>query len=147
MKANQKLARQRLSLLELAEALGNVSEACRRRGVSRSQFYEYKRRFQTHGLKGLKDLPPIPKSHPMTTPPEVVAKILELSLAHPAWGCNRLSAMLELEGTYVSSVTIQKILNEQGLGSRYDRWLALEKKHAEDAIELSAEQVQFLEKH
>jgi transposase InsO family protein len=147
MKANQKLARQRLSLLELAEALGNVSEACRRRGVSRSQFYEYKRRFQTHGLEGLKDLPPIPKSHPMTTPPEVVAKILELWLAHPAWGCNRLSALLELEGTYVSSVTIQKILNEQGLGSRYDRWLALEKKHAEDAIELSAEQVQFLEKH
>jgi len=59
-----KLARQRLSMLQLAEALGNVSEACRRRGVSRSQFYEYKRRFKTHGLKGLKDLLPIQKLHP-----------------------------------------------------------------------------------
>ncbi len=29
MKAEEKLARQRLSVLELAEALGNVSEACR----------------------------------------------------------------------------------------------------------------------
>jgi len=28
MKAEQKLAHQRLSVLELAEALGNVSEAC-----------------------------------------------------------------------------------------------------------------------
>ena len=45
MKAEQKLARQRMSLLELAEALDNVSEACRRCGISRTQFYEYKRRF------------------------------------------------------------------------------------------------------
>ena len=57
MKAEQNLARGRLSVLELAEALGNVSEACRRRGISRTQFYEYKRRFQTHGIEGLKDLP------------------------------------------------------------------------------------------
>ncbi|MFK4766431.1 helix-turn-helix domain-containing protein [Desulfobaculum sp. SPO524] len=63
MKAAEKVARQRMSVLELAESLGNVSEACRRRGMHRSQFYEYKRRFQTHGLEGLKDLPPIPKSH------------------------------------------------------------------------------------
>ncbi|RMG85937.1 MAG: helix-turn-helix domain-containing protein, partial [Chloroflexi bacterium] len=74
MNAQEKLARQRLSALQLAQALGNVSEACRRRGISRSQFYEYKRRFQTYGLEGLKDLPPIHKSHPQTTPPEVVEK-------------------------------------------------------------------------
>jgi len=63
MTAEEKVARQRLSVLELAQALGNVSEACRQRGMSRTQFYEYKRRFQTHGLEGLKDLPPIPKDH------------------------------------------------------------------------------------
>ena len=92
--AEIKLAKQRLSALQLAEALGNVSEACRRRGISRTQFYEYKRRFQTHGLEGLKDLPPIHKSHPQTTPPEIVEKILELSLANPMWGCIRLSGPL-----------------------------------------------------
>ncbi len=53
---------------ELDEALGNVSEACRRRGISRTQFYEYKHRFQTHGIEGLLDLPPVSKSYPMTTP-------------------------------------------------------------------------------
>ena len=37
--AEKKLTRKRLSALELAEKLGNVSEACRRRGVSRIQFY------------------------------------------------------------------------------------------------------------
>ncbi len=85
MDAATKLARQRLSVLELAEILGNVSEACRRRGISRSQFHEYKRRFQTHGLEGLEDLPPVPKSHPQTTPPEVVRRIVALALKHPAW--------------------------------------------------------------
>jgi len=64
--AQKKLARKRLSALELAERLSNVSEACRRRGITRTQFYEYKRRFQTHGLEGLVDLPPIHRWHPQT---------------------------------------------------------------------------------
>lgn len=82
-----KLAHKRLSVLQLAEALGNVSEACRLGGIDRTSFYEYKRRFQTHGLEGLKDLPPIHKSHPQTTAPEVVERILALSLEHPTRGC------------------------------------------------------------
>ena len=144
--AGTKVAEQRLSVLELAKELGNVAEACRRRGMDRTSFYEWRRRFQTHGFEGLKDLPPIHKSHPQTTPPETVEKIKALALEHPAYGCNRFEAMLALEGIRVSSITIQKILNENGLGTRYDRWLALEAKHAERAIELSAEQVAFLEK-
>ncbi len=70
MEAEMRAAHHKLSVLQLAEALGNVSEACRQRGVSRTQVYEYKRRFQTHGMEGVKDLPPVPKSSPLTTPPE-----------------------------------------------------------------------------
>jgi transposase len=116
--AEKKVVRQRLSALQVAEALGNVSEVCRRRGISRSSFYEYKRRFQTHGLEGLKDLPPIHKSHPQTTPPEIVEKILELSIQNPMWGCIRLSNQLKLMGISVSSPTIQKILIKHELGGR-----------------------------
>ena len=144
--ADTKLAQGRLSVLELAKELGNVAEACRQRGLDRTSFYEWKRRFQTQGFEGLKDLPPIHKSHPQTTRPEVVEKIKALALEHPAYGCNRLEAMLALEGIRVSSITIQKILNENGLGTRYDRWLALEARNAETPIELSAEQVAFIEK-
>jgi transposase InsO family protein len=146
MKAEQKLAQGRLSVLELAEALGNVSEACRRRGISRTQFYEYKRRFQTHGIEGLKDLPPVHKSHPMATPEEVRQKIVRMSLSHPAYGCNRLSDQLRLEGVSVSAPTIQSILNKEGLGTRYERWLKLEEETLGKEIELSAEQVAFVEK-
>ena len=119
--AEDKLARGRLSVLELAQALGNVSEACRRRGISRQTFYEYKRRFAEQGLEGLKDLPPIPKSHPMTTPQQQVDRLLAMSLEHPAWGCNRLADQLALEGISISAPTIQNILNKQGLRSRYER--------------------------
>lgn len=142
MTAEKKLVHQRPSLLELANVLGSVSEACRRRGVSRTRFYEYKRRFQTHGIKGLNGLPPIAKSHPMTTPNEVVEKVLELALEHPGWGCNRVSDWLKLQGISISPPTVQRIWNECGPGSRYDRWLALESHVAERPLALTAEQVQ-----
>ncbi len=142
----EKLAHRRMTVLELAERLGNVSEACRRGGIDRTSFYDWKRRFQLHGLDGLKDLPPIPKSHPLTTPPEVVERLLGLALEHPAYGCNRLEAMLALEGRRVSAITIQKILNDHDLGTREQRWLALETRTASEPIELTTEQVAFLEK-
>jgi transposase len=81
MTAETKIAQNRLTLLQLAEQIQNISEACRRRGVSRSQFYEYKRAFQEHGFEGLKDLPPIPKSCPHETSAETKEKILSLSIA------------------------------------------------------------------
>ena len=147
MKAAEKnLAQKRLCALELAEKLGNVSQACRRLGVSRTQFYEYRRRYQAHGQEGLKDRPPIHKSHPQTTPPEVVRKILDLALAHPSHGCNRLSDHLQLTGVAVSAVVIQKILNKHLLGTRYERLLALEGKILGGQIKPSPEQVAALEK-
>ena len=144
--ADTKLAQGRLSVLELAKELGNVAEACRQRGLDRTSFYEWKRRFQTQGFEGLKDLPPIHKSHPQTTPEPVLVRIREMALAHPAYGCNRFEAMLALEGVRVSSITIQKILNDNGLGRKSDRWLALEQANAEKRIELTPEQAAFIEK-
>lgn len=147
MLAEVKLAYQRLSILELAEALGNVSEACRQRGMTRTQFYEYKKRFQERGLEGLKDLPPVHKSHRQTTPPEVQEQVIALSLEHPRWGCVKLSDLLKLRGVSVSSPTVQNILIKNGLGQKYDRMLELERRHLEEGFELTEEQVKALEKN
>src|SRR5688572_5574777 len=76
--ANEKLAHRRLTVVELAQRPGNVAEDCRRGGVARTSFDGWKRRVELEGLDGLKDLPPIAKSHPMTAPAEVVARIEEL---------------------------------------------------------------------
>jgi transposase InsO family protein len=144
--SEKKIVKQRLSVLQLAEALGNVSEACRKRGLARSQFYEYKRRFQTHGLEGLKDLPPIHLTHPQTTPDDVVQKIIEVSTNNPMWGCCRIASQLKLQGVSVSSPTIQKILIKHGMANKYDRLLKLEEKALNQEIELSADQVKAIEK-
>ena len=146
MNAETKIAQQRLSLLELAQGLGNVAEACRQRGVSRTQFYEYKRRFQTHGMVGLKDLPPIHQTHPQTTSPEVVDRLLAVSMENPTRGCNWLHDRLLLEGISVSAPTIQGILNKHEMGSRYERLLKLEARALQEAIELTPQQVVWLEK-
>ena len=84
MIAEKKIAQKRLTLLQVAERIRNVSEACRRHSISRSQFYEYKRAFQKRGFDGLMDRPPIPKSFPNETPADVREKIIALSLKHPA---------------------------------------------------------------
>lgn len=47
MTTDQKVARRKLSMLQLAADLNNVSRACRIMGYSRQQFYEIRRNFQT----------------------------------------------------------------------------------------------------
>jgi len=138
------LAPKRLLILKLAEELGNVSEACRRGGLDRTSFYEYKRRYHADGIAGLMDRPPIHRSHPQTTPPEVVDKVLALSMANPTRGCVWLSDTLKLEGISVSSPTVQDILIKNGMGKRYERLLKLEEQVA---LELTPEQMALIEKN
>ncbi len=60
MTTEEKVARRKPSLLELASELGNVSRACRIIGYSRQQFYEIRRNYQVYGAQGLVDRPPGP---------------------------------------------------------------------------------------
>jgi transposase InsO family protein len=141
--AAAKPTRQRLSVLELVVELGSVADVYR---AGASNFDNLKSRFQTQGFAGLKDLPALQRSHPRTTPAEVQDRICALALEHPAYSCNRIEALLGLEGWPVSAITVQQILNEHDLGTRYDRWLTLERTTIQRATELTGEQVVFLEK-
>jgi len=146
MTAEKKLAHKRLTLLQLAERLRNVSEACRRHGISRSQFYEYKRAFQEQGLDGLVDRLPIPKSFPSETPPEIKEKVIALSLDHPAWGPMRISDQLRLHSVNVSPSTVRNIWLKDNLETRYKRILRLEEVKNGQDVELTEEQIKLLEK-
>ena len=55
MTTKDKATRRKLSLLELAQEMSNVSKACRIMGYSRQQFYEIRRNYQTYGAEGLID--------------------------------------------------------------------------------------------
>ena len=146
MTAKRKIAQSRLTLLQLAERLRNVSEACRRRGVSRSQFYEYKRAFQERGFEGLIDRPPVPKTFVNETPKEVKERVIALSIEHPAWYQVRISDQLRLEGVSVSPSTVRNIWLREGLESRYKRILRLEEERNGKDMELTEEQIRLIEK-
>ena len=141
MTAEQKIAQTRLTLLQLAARLRNVSEACRHHGISRSQFYEYERASQERGLDGLLDRPPIPKSFPNETPAEAREQVIALSLEHL-----KLSDHLRLENISVSPSTIRNIWIKENLETKYKRLLRLEEEKNGQEMELTEEQIRLLEK-
>lgn len=146
MTAKHKVAQRKLSMLQLAEQLRNVSEACRIMGYSRTQFYEIKRSFQTHGFDGLIDRPPIPKSAPAKTDPKVESKVIDISLQHPAYGQQRIADELALHGIRIAATTVRNIWIARGMERRYSRLLKLEEKLSCESLTLTEEQVRLLER-
>jgi len=62
------------------------------------------------------------------------------------WGCVLLSDQLKLNGVSISNPTIQKILIQHELESKYQRLLRLEEKALDEKIPLTPEQVKAIEK-
>ena len=142
MTTNQKIARRKLSLLELAADLGNVSRACKVMGYSRQQFYEIRRNFQTHGADGLLDRVAGPRNpHPNRVPEAVEHAVLEHALAQPCHGPLRVAQELLLQGIQVSSGGVRGVWQRHNLLTKHDRLLRLEKTTAERQISLTDEQI------
>jgi len=147
MTTEKKVARRKLSLLELAAELNNVSRACRIMGYSRQQFYEIRRNYQTFGAKGLVDRLPGPKGpHPNRVSEEIEKAILEHSLKHPSHGCLRLAEEMALKGVQVSSGGVRGVWSRHNLLTRQERLLRLEKSVSKEKIDLSEEQIRLLER-
>ena len=147
MTTEKKVARRKLSLLELAADLGNVSKACRVMGYSRQQFYEIRRNFQTYGAEGLIDrLPGACGPHPNRVAAEVEQAILDHALAHPCHGPMRVAQELVLRGIQVSSGGVRGVWQRHALLTKHDRLLRLEKATAERKLTLSDDQVRLLER-
>lgn len=146
MTAKEKVAQNRLTLLQLAEKLGNVSKVCLMHKVSRSQFYEYKRAFQEHGFAGLIDRPPIPGSHPNELSEDTKKRIIELSLKHPTFGQQRIADQLRLEGALVSPSSVRNLWVKEDMETRYKRLLRLEESASEHGFELTEAHIRLIEK-
>ena len=147
MTTEKKVARRKLSLLELAADLGNVSKACRVMGYSRQQFYEIRRNFQTYGAEGLIDrLPGARGPHPNRVAAEVEQAILDHALAHPCHDPMRAAQELVLRGIQVSSGGVRGVWQRHALLTKHDRLLRLEKATAERKLTLSDDQVRLLER-
>src|SRR5690554_4044532 len=147
MTTEEKVARRKLSLLELAKDLQNVSKACKVMGYSRQQFYEIRRNYQTFGSEGLIDKLPGPRGpHPNRVSEEIETAILEHSLAFPTHGPVRVAQELALRGIQVSSTGVRGVWGRHDLLTRHERLLRLERATREQKIELTEEQVRHLER-
>src|SRR5690606_14173921 len=147
MTTKEKVARRKLSLLELAQELDNVSRACRVMGYSRQQCYEIRRNFQTFGAAGLLDrLPGTRGPHPNRVSAEIEAAVLAQALEHPCHGALRVEQELRLRGLQVSAGGVRGVWQRHGLLTKHERLLRLEKATAEQKIALSDEQIRLLER-
>ena len=148
MSAMPQSTRRKLSLLQLAEELGNVSKACRIMGFSRDSFYEIKRAFQTGGMTALLEQRRGPRApHPNRVSAEVEGQILAYALEHPTHGAQRVANELRLREVQVSPSGVRNVWLRHDLETRHKRLLRLEQHAQGDTVLLSAEQIELLERH
>jgi transposase InsO family protein len=143
----QKAARRKLSLLELASDLDNVSKACRIMGYSREQFYEIRRNFQTFGADGLAGKIKGARSpHPNRVSEELEKAVLDYCLGFPAHGPVKASRQLILTGIHVGVGAVRGIWQRHNLLSKHQRPLRLEKHYKDNNIQLTEQHITLLEK-
>ena len=143
----QKAARRKLNLLELANDLGNVSEACRRIGYSREHFYEIRRNYQAFGSEGLLDKTRGPKNpHPNRATEEQEKAVLEYCLEYPVHGALRVSQQLILRNIHIGVGAIRGIWIRHNMLLKCQRLLRLEQHYKNNNIALTENHIKLLEK-
>ncbi|MEX0698645.1 MAG: helix-turn-helix domain-containing protein, partial [Acidimicrobiia bacterium] len=142
------MARRKLSLLQLAQEMGNISRACRIVGYSRQQFYEIRRNYQVYGAEGLIDrLPGARGPHPNRVSEEVETAVLAHALAHPTHGPQRVADELRLTGMQVSSGGVRGVWSRHALLTKHERLLRPETTIRGRKLDLTAEQIRLLERY
>jgi transposase InsO family protein len=148
MTAVTESTKRKLSLLQLAEELGNVSKACQIMGYHRDTFYEVRRAFQVGGVGALVQERRGPKNaHPNRVAPEVEDAILAFCLRFPTYGAQRVANELRLQDVTVSPSGVRGVWLRHDLETRYKRLMRLEIHAQDDTIVLTDEQVRLLERH
>ena len=89
MTHEQYVIKRKLNILELAETLGNVSEAARRTGVSRKHIYDIKRTLIEEGVEGLREKTKRVPRLKNRFSSEIEEGILSYSLEFPTHGQTR----------------------------------------------------------
>jgi len=147
MTAITQSSRRKLSLLKLAEELGNVSKACSIMGYHRDTFYEVKRAFQMGGVAALVEQKRGPKNpHPNRVSEEIEKKVLDYCLDRPTHGAMRVANELRLQGVEVSQSGVRGVWLRHNLETRFKRLMRLEESSREETFVLSDKQVELLEK-
>jgi len=130
LSTNQKIIKHKVGLLNLAEQLGNVSDACRTMGFSRDTFYRYKTAVDEGGVEALLEQTRRKPNLANRVDEVTETAVREFAIEFPAYGQLRTS----------------NELRKKDLANFKLRLKALEAKVAQTGMILTESQVQALEK-
>lgn len=146
MNTEVKLIKSKLGLLELANQLGNVSQACKIFGYSRDSFYRYKELYDEGGEAALAEISrkkPIIKNR---IEGHIEEAIVQFAYDYPAYGQLRASNELKKQAIVVSPAGVRCVWLRNNLETFKKRLRALEEKASKENLILTESQLKAMEK-
>lgn len=145
MTQSQYIIRRKMNVVELAQTLGNISEACRNLGVSRQHYYDIKSAIAEDGIEGLLEKSRKKPRIANRLSPEIEEKILAYSLEFPTHGQKRVCNELKKIGIHISDGGVRGVWGRHDLLRKKERLKRLEKWASESGKVLTEAQVAALE--